>query len=149
MTAAPGVLAVQRAMVWLVGASGAIVFIEPSPYEIATLLASLVFFATGGLRMRLVFIPLLLALFLLNTGYTISAIAVIDRPRDRPAQRRDLDRDLLVHGDHRDAVRDGGLGRHRSTARHAPARPRRRRDDRGDAWVSPAISTSSRADATC
>ncbi|MBR1229806.1 MULTISPECIES: O-antigen ligase [unclassified Bradyrhizobium] len=80
LTAAPGVLAVQRAMVWLVGASGAIVFIEPSPYEIATLLASLIFFATGGLRMRLVFIPLLLALFLLNTGYTISAIAVIDRP---------------------------------------------------------------------
>ncbi|MBR1215155.1 O-antigen ligase family protein [Bradyrhizobium sp. JYMT SZCCT0180] len=80
LTAAPGVLAVQRAMVWLVGASGAIVFIEPSPYEIATLLASLVFFATGGLRMRLAFIPLLLALFLLNTGYTISAIAVIDRP---------------------------------------------------------------------
>jgi hypothetical protein len=32
-TAAPGVLAAQRAMVWLVGASGAIVFIEPSPYE--------------------------------------------------------------------------------------------------------------------
>ncbi|CAN7561519.1 O-antigen ligase family protein [Bradyrhizobium sp. LjRoot220] len=79
-TAAPGVLAVQRAMVWLVGASGAIVFIEPSPYEIATLLASLIFFATGALRMRLVFIPLLLALFLVNTGYTISAIAVIDRP---------------------------------------------------------------------
>ena len=80
LTAAPAVRAVQRAMVWLVGASGAIVFIEPSPYEIATLLASLVFFATGGLRMRLVFIPLLLTLFLLNTGYTISAIAVIDRP---------------------------------------------------------------------
>ncbi|MBW8855796.1 MAG: O-antigen ligase domain-containing protein, partial [Bradyrhizobium sp.] len=34
---APGVLALQRAMVWLVGASGAIVFIEPSPYEIVTL----------------------------------------------------------------------------------------------------------------
>ena len=33
MTAAPGVLALQRALVWLVGASGAIVFIEPSPYE--------------------------------------------------------------------------------------------------------------------
>ena len=30
--------------------------------------------------MRLVFMPLLLLLFLLNTGYTISAIAVIDRP---------------------------------------------------------------------
>jgi hypothetical protein len=87
-TAAPGVLAVQRAMVWLVGASGAIVFIEPSPYEIATLLASLIFFATGALRMRLVFIPLLLALFLLNAGYTISAISVIDQPIgaiDRPS----------------------------------------------------------------
>ena len=31
MTAAPGVLALQRALVWLVGASGAIVFSEPSP----------------------------------------------------------------------------------------------------------------------
>ena len=63
MTAAPGVLALQRAMVWLVGACGAIVFIEPSPYELATLAASLIFFATG-LRMRLVFMPLLLLLFL-------------------------------------------------------------------------------------
>ena len=80
ISAAPGVLAVQRAMVWLVGASGAIVFIEPSPYEIATLAACLIFFATGSLRMRLVFMPLLLTLFLLNVGYTISATAVIDRP---------------------------------------------------------------------
>ena len=64
---------------WLVGASGAIVFIEPSPYEIATLLATIVFFATG-MRMRLVFMPLLLLLFLLNVGYTISAVAVMDRP---------------------------------------------------------------------
>ena len=79
MTAAPRVLALQRAMVWLVGASGAIVFIEPSPYELATLAACLIFFATG-LRMRLVFVPLLLLLFLLNIGYTISAVAVFDRP---------------------------------------------------------------------
>jgi len=77
--AAPGVLALQRALVWLVGASGAIVFIEPSPYEIATLAATLIFFATG-LRMRLVFMPLLLTLVLLNVGYSIGAIAVIDRP---------------------------------------------------------------------
>ena len=76
--AAPGLLALQRALVWLVGASGAIVFIEPSPYEIATLLATIVFFATG-LRMRLVFMPLLLLLFLLNVGYTVAAIAVMDR----------------------------------------------------------------------
>src|SRR2546423_11538630 len=79
MTAAPGVLALQRTMVWLVGASGAVVFIEPSPYEIATLLATVVFFATG-MRMRLVFMPLLLLLFLLNVGYTIAAVPVMDRP---------------------------------------------------------------------
>src|SRR3954467_14563682 len=77
--AAPGLLAIQRALVWLVGACSAIVFIEPSPYEIATLLATIVFFATG-MRMRLVFMPLLLLLFLLNVGYSISAVAVMDRP---------------------------------------------------------------------
>jgi O-antigen ligase/polysaccharide polymerase Wzy-like membrane protein len=78
MTAAPGVLALQRALVWLVGASGAIVFIEPSPYELATLAATVVFFATG-LRLRLVFMPLLLLLFLVNIGYTISAIPFFDK----------------------------------------------------------------------
>jgi O-Antigen ligase len=77
--AAPGMLALQRALVWLVGACVAIVFIEPSPYEIATLLATVVFFATG-MRMRLVFMPLLLLLFLINVGYTIAAIPVMDRP---------------------------------------------------------------------
>ena len=87
MTAAPGMLALQRAMVWLVGASGAIVFIEPSPYEIATLLATLVFFATG-LRLRLVFMPLLLLLFLLNVGYTIGAVPVLDRAKASPTGSR-------------------------------------------------------------
>lgn len=75
-TAAPGVLALQRALVWLVGACGAVVFIEPSPYEIATLLATVTFFATG-LRLQLVFMPLVLALFLLNIGYTICAIPLL------------------------------------------------------------------------
>src|ERR1700729_3815436 len=79
VTAAPGVLALQRVLVWLVGASGAIVFIEPSPYELMTLSATVIFFATG-LRMRLVFMPLLLLLFLVNTGYTISAIPFLDTP---------------------------------------------------------------------
>lgn len=78
MTTAPGLLALQRALVWLVGASIAIVFIEPSPYEITTLLATIFFFATG-LRMRLLFVPLLLLLFLLNVGYSIGAVAVMDR----------------------------------------------------------------------
>lgn len=78
MTAAPGVLALQRALVWLVGASIAIVFIEPSPYELATLFATIIFFATG-LRLRLVFMPLLLLLFLINVGYSIGSVAVMDR----------------------------------------------------------------------
>src|SRR3954447_20477033 len=79
VTAAPGVLALQRALVWLVGASGAIVFIEPSPYELVTLAATILFFATG-LKLRLVFMPLLLLLFLVNIGYSIGAIPHLDKP---------------------------------------------------------------------
>jgi len=78
-TAAPRMLALQRALVWLVGASGAIVFVEPSPYELVTLLAAIAFFVTG-LRLRLVFMPLLLMLFLVNLGYSIGAIPVMDKP---------------------------------------------------------------------
>src|ERR1700733_15627802 len=78
VTSAPRVIALQRALVWLVGASGAIVFIEPSPYELMTLAATVIFFATG-LRMRLVFIPLLLLLVLLNIGYSIGAIPFLDK----------------------------------------------------------------------
>jgi hypothetical protein len=78
ITAAPGVLALQRALVWLVGASGAIVFIEPSPYELMTLSAAVIFLATG-MRLRLVFMPLLLLLILLNVGYTIGAIPFLDK----------------------------------------------------------------------
>jgi hypothetical protein len=77
-TSAPRVIALRRALVWLVGASGAIVFIEPSPYELMTLTAAVLFFATG-LRLRLVFMPLLLLLFLLNVGYSIGAIPFLDK----------------------------------------------------------------------
>ena len=76
--AAPGVLALQRALVWLVGASGAIVFIEPSPYELMTLLTAVMFFATGA-RLRLVFMPLLLLIVSLNIGYSIGAIPLYDQ----------------------------------------------------------------------
>lgn len=77
--AAPGVLALQRALVWLVAASVAIVFIEPSPYEIVTLCAFVLFAATG-LRLRLVFMPLVLLIVLLNIGYSVGAISVLDQP---------------------------------------------------------------------
>jgi hypothetical protein len=76
---APRLLALQRTLVWLLGASGSIVFFEPSPYELVTLLAAIIFFATG-LRLRPVFIPLLLLLFLVNLGYSIRAIPVMDKP---------------------------------------------------------------------
>jgi hypothetical protein len=79
ITATPRLLAVQRLLVWLVAASGAIVFIEPSPYEIMTLGAAVLFCATG-LRMRLVLVPLLLLLILINLGYSISAIPFYDKP---------------------------------------------------------------------
>ncbi|WP_407154470.1 O-antigen ligase family protein [Bradyrhizobium sp. STM 3557] len=74
--APPGVVALQRALVWLAGASGAIVFIEPSPYELVTLASAAVFIATG-VRLRIVFVPLLLLLFLLNLGYTICAVPLL------------------------------------------------------------------------
>jgi hypothetical protein len=78
VTAAPSVVALQRPLLWLVGASSPIVFFEPSPYELVTLAAVVIFFATG-LRLRLVFIPLLLLLFLVNIGYSISAATLMDQ----------------------------------------------------------------------
>jgi hypothetical protein len=78
ITASPRLLAVQRLLVWLVAASGAIVFIEPSPYEIMTLGSAVLFCATG-LRMRLVLVPLLLLLTLINLGYSIGAIPFYDK----------------------------------------------------------------------
>jgi hypothetical protein len=79
VTAAPRVVVLQRALLWLAGASSAIVFIEPSPYELVTLGAAVIFFATG-LRLRLHFMPLVLLLFLVNIGYSISAASLMDKP---------------------------------------------------------------------
>jgi hypothetical protein len=78
MAAAPRAATLQRALLWLVGASSPIVFVEPSPYELATLAATVIFIATG-LRLRLVFIPLLLLLFTVNIGYSISASSLMNQ----------------------------------------------------------------------
>jgi hypothetical protein len=78
VTSAPRLLTLQRMLVYLVAASCAIVFVEPSLYELMTLTASIIFFATG-LRLRLVFMPLLLLLFLINIGYCLGAIPFMDR----------------------------------------------------------------------
>jgi hypothetical protein len=72
-----GVAALQRAVLWLVGASGAIVLIEPSPYELATLSALIVFFSTG-LKLRAVFVPLVFMLLLMNIGYSTAAAYMLE-----------------------------------------------------------------------
>ena len=36
-TTPPGIAAIQRGVMWMIGVGGAIVFVEPSPYELATL----------------------------------------------------------------------------------------------------------------
>jgi hypothetical protein len=75
---APRLLALQRVLIWLTAASSSIVFIEPSPFELTTLCAAVILFATG-LRLKLVFMPLLLLLILVNIGYCIGAIPFVDR----------------------------------------------------------------------
>ncbi|KIZ42337.1 MULTISPECIES: O-antigen ligase family protein [Rhodopseudomonas] len=76
-TAIPGLKTLQLGLLWLVGASGAIVFIEPSPYEFAIVLSMIVFFASG-LRMAP---PLLVPIALLigiGIGYSIGAVDLLD-----------------------------------------------------------------------
>ncbi|TAK49987.1 MAG: O-antigen ligase domain-containing protein [Xanthobacteraceae bacterium] len=75
--AASGLAALQRSLMWLIGAGGAIVFIEPSPYEIATLMA-IALFAVTGLRMRPMVLPLIVLLALINIGYSIAAAHLLD-----------------------------------------------------------------------
>jgi hypothetical protein len=75
----PGIRSLQLRWLWLVGASGSIVFIEPSPYEIAVIVGIVLFFATG-LRLAL---PLLIPLALLigiNLGYSIGAMELFEEP---------------------------------------------------------------------
>ena len=76
---APGVHRLQQRLLWLVGASGAIVFIEPSPYEIAILLAMVVFACTGLRLAPLLIVPIGLWIAI-GLGYSIGAIGLFDDP---------------------------------------------------------------------
>jgi hypothetical protein len=81
--AAPASISVERlrtGLLWLTGVSGAFVFIEPSPYEYASLLAIVVFAATG-LSLRAGIMPLAFMLVLYNVGFSIAAIPVLDAPK--------------------------------------------------------------------
>ncbi|MGP0091652.1 MAG: O-antigen ligase family protein [Xanthobacteraceae bacterium] len=67
----------RNGLLWLTGASGALVFIEPSPYEIVSLIAMMVFVGTRlGLRPGL--LPLAAWLVLINIGFSISATPFMD-----------------------------------------------------------------------
>jgi hypothetical protein len=75
---APGrtITRLQRGLMWLVGAAGGIVVIEPAPYEFVIALAMLVFAATG-LQLRPAHLPLLLLLIAYNIGYLIGVVPVL------------------------------------------------------------------------
>jgi O-antigen ligase/polysaccharide polymerase Wzy-like membrane protein len=68
----------RGALLLLTGASGALVFIEPSSYEVFTLLAMIVFVA-AGLTLRAALLPLAILLVLTNIGYSISAAPLMER----------------------------------------------------------------------
>lgn len=64
---------------WMVGASGGFVMVEPAPYEFLFMLAVIVFVATG-LTLRAGHLPLMFLLIFYNIGFIISLIPVIDFP---------------------------------------------------------------------
>src|ERR1041385_5252148 len=71
----------RGALLWLTAFSGAIVFMEPSPYEVTSLLTIIVF-AITGLTLRPALMPLIVMLLLYNTGFSLAVIQGIHEPRD-------------------------------------------------------------------
>jgi hypothetical protein len=67
----------QRALMWIIGAAGGIVVIEPAPYEFAVLLAMVVFVATG-LTVSRAHLPLIFFLIAYNAGYLIGVLPVLN-----------------------------------------------------------------------
>lgn len=63
-------------LLWLTAFSGAYVFMEPSPYEVVTLLTMLVF-AVTGLALQAALMPLLLLLVLNNIGFSLAVIPLL------------------------------------------------------------------------
>ena len=70
----------RGAMLWLTGVSGAFVFMEPSPYEITSLI-TIVLFAASGLALRSSLLPLAALLILCNLGFAIAVVPVLDQPK--------------------------------------------------------------------
>src|SRR5262249_7556960 len=70
----------RAALLWLMGFSGAFVFIEPSPYEFVGM-AAIAFVMLTGLALRAALAPLVLLLLILNVGYATSLLQVIDQSK--------------------------------------------------------------------
>jgi hypothetical protein len=66
---------IRTALLWLTALSGAFVFIEPGPYEVASCLTMFVF-AITGLSLRASLMPLVLMLILCNLGFSISVALI-------------------------------------------------------------------------
>ena len=80
--AAPRISAekLRLALLWLMGFSSALVFIEPSPYEfVAT--ATMFVFALSGLALRPALAPFVLLLVVMNVGYGLGLVQVIAEPK--------------------------------------------------------------------
>src|SRR4051812_7524923 len=84
VTRAPPLLrSVERlrgALLWLTGFAGAIVFMEPSPYEVTSLL-TIVVFVTTGLTLRPALMPLVVLLLLYNIGFSLAVVQVSSEPK--------------------------------------------------------------------
>ncbi len=70
----------RGALLWLTGVAGAIVFMEPSPYEITSLLTIIVF-ALTGLALRPALFPLIALLLAYNIGFSLAVIQVSDQSK--------------------------------------------------------------------
>lgn len=71
--------AIKRGTLWLLGACSGFALIEPSPYEIAFLLALFVF-AVTGIRFSQKLLPMVVLLLAYNIGGIISLIPWMDEP---------------------------------------------------------------------
>jgi hypothetical protein len=77
--AIPATHSVERlrlALLWLTAFSGAYVFVEPSPYEVVSLL-TLIVFAASGLVLKTALMPLLLLLVFYNIGFSLAVIPLL------------------------------------------------------------------------
>jgi O-antigen ligase len=70
----------RGALLWLTGFAGALVFVEPSPYEVASLLTIFVFICTG-LTLRPGLLPLFVLLLLYNTGFSLAVLQITDQSK--------------------------------------------------------------------